>query len=77
MKVVTYTFRGTTRLGAMHGEREVVDLARASENAGLRIAMTCWRFCATASRSLFLARSGRSADRVARSGSAEKRTQTS
>ncbi len=30
MRLVTYTFRGTTRLGAMNGEHEVVDLARAA-----------------------------------------------
>jgi 2-keto-4-pentenoate hydratase/2-oxohepta-3-ene-1,7-dioic acid hydratase in catechol pathway len=29
MRLVTYTYRGTTRLGAMLGEREVLDLARA------------------------------------------------
>jgi 2-keto-4-pentenoate hydratase/2-oxohepta-3-ene-1,7-dioic acid hydratase in catechol pathway len=29
MRLVTYTFRGTTRLGAMRGETEVIDLARA------------------------------------------------
>lgn len=30
MRLVTYTFRGTTRLGAMSGDGEVIDLARAS-----------------------------------------------
>jgi len=29
MRLVTYTFRGTTRLGAMLGERQVIDLNRA------------------------------------------------
>ena len=29
MRLVTYTLRGTTRLGAMLGDRDVVDLARA------------------------------------------------
>ena len=29
MRLVTYTFRGTTRLGALAGDAEVVDLNRA------------------------------------------------
>jgi len=29
MRLVTYTFRGTTRTGAMHGDHDVVDLNRA------------------------------------------------
>jgi 2-keto-4-pentenoate hydratase/2-oxohepta-3-ene-1,7-dioic acid hydratase in catechol pathway len=37
MKLVTYTFRGSTRLGAMRGDAEVIDLARAGELAGARI----------------------------------------
>jgi 2-keto-4-pentenoate hydratase/2-oxohepta-3-ene-1,7-dioic acid hydratase in catechol pathway len=31
MRLVTYTFRGATRLGAMRGDKEVIDLARAGE----------------------------------------------
>ena len=34
MRLVTYTFRGTTRLGAMRGDNEVIDLARASALGG-------------------------------------------
>ncbi len=30
MRLVTYSFRGSTRLGAMNGDSEVIDLARAS-----------------------------------------------
>lgn len=37
MRLVTYTFRGVTRLGAMNGEAEVIDLARAG---ALRAAAT-------------------------------------
>jgi 2-keto-4-pentenoate hydratase/2-oxohepta-3-ene-1,7-dioic acid hydratase in catechol pathway len=37
MKLVTYTFRGATRLGAMRADAEVIDLARAGELAGIRI----------------------------------------
>jgi 2-keto-4-pentenoate hydratase/2-oxohepta-3-ene-1,7-dioic acid hydratase in catechol pathway len=34
MRLVTYTFRGTTRLGAMNGDNEVIDLARAGTLRG-------------------------------------------
>jgi 2-keto-4-pentenoate hydratase/2-oxohepta-3-ene-1,7-dioic acid hydratase in catechol pathway len=34
MRLVTYTSRGTTRLGAMRGEKEVIDLARAGDTGG-------------------------------------------
>jgi 2-keto-4-pentenoate hydratase/2-oxohepta-3-ene-1,7-dioic acid hydratase in catechol pathway len=33
MRLVTYTFRGSTRLGAMNGDAEVIDLARAAAYA--------------------------------------------
>jgi len=33
MRLVTYTFRGTTRTGAMSGEHDVIDLGRAAAHA--------------------------------------------
>ncbi len=46
MKLVTYTFRGATRLGAMRGDAEMIDLARAGELAGVRIPDDMLRFLA-------------------------------
>ena len=37
MRLVTYTSRGTTRLGAMRADNEVIDLARAGEIAGAAV----------------------------------------
>ena len=35
MRLVTYSFRGVTRLGATNGEAEIIDLARAGSLRGV------------------------------------------
>jgi 2-keto-4-pentenoate hydratase/2-oxohepta-3-ene-1,7-dioic acid hydratase in catechol pathway len=56
MKLVTYTFRGATRLGAMCADAEVIDLARAGELAGVRIPDDMLKFLAEGAPAMEAAR---------------------